>query len=110
MIRVGGMRVFISGEFRQNLASLSRLFGRKRESEIPVPRNVVSFSSARTTKRFRCGSAIQIVRPSPSTGETQPRLQPALLRLSAIISQYFILDPLFTLAESTGIRLAAICE
>jgi hypothetical protein len=48
----------------------------------------VNFSSARTTKRFpslRCASAIQIVRPQESTAETQPQLQPALLRLSAII-------------------------
>jgi hypothetical protein len=55
-------------------------------------RNAVSFSSARTTKRFplsRCASAIQIVRPSRSIAETQPKLQPALLRLSAIFSQYF---------------------
>jgi hypothetical protein len=34
-------------------------------------------------------SAIQIVRPSQSKAETQPQLQPAFLRLSAIISQYF---------------------
>ncbi len=31
----------------------------------------------------------EIVRPRESTIETQPQLQPALLRLSAIISQYF---------------------
>ena len=44
-------------------------------------RNAVSFSSARTTKRFpssRCASAIQIVRPLESIAETQPQLQPAL--------------------------------
>ena len=49
--------------------------------------NAVSFSSARTTKRFtlpRWASAMQIVRPSESTAETQPQLQPALLRLSAL--------------------------
>ena len=54
-------------------------------------RNAVSFSSARTTKRFpssRWASAIQIVRPSESTADTQPQLQPAFLRLSAMISQY----------------------
>src|ERR1700730_3031546 len=53
-------------------------------------RNAVNFSSARTTKRFPsspCASAIQIVRPLESIAETQPQLQPALLRLSAIISQ-----------------------
>ena len=54
-------------------------------------RNAVNFSSACTTKRFpssRCASAIQIVRPLESIAETQPQLQPALLRLSAMISQY----------------------
>src|SRR6266699_7104712 len=34
----------------------------------------------------RCASATKIVRPRESTAETQPQLQPALLRLSAIIS------------------------
>jgi hypothetical protein len=56
-------------------------------------RNAVSFSSACTIKRpapSRCASAIQIVRPRESIAETQPQLQPALLRLSAMISQYFI--------------------
>ena len=33
----------------------------------------------------RCASTIQIVRPLRSIAETQPQLQPALLRLSAII-------------------------
>ena len=45
--------------------------------------------AAPTTKRFpspRCASAIQIVRPSQSMAETQPKLQPALLRLSAMIA------------------------
>src|SRR5262245_29768004 len=32
----------------------------------------------------RCASAIQIVRPSESTADTQPQLHSALLRLSAI--------------------------
>jgi hypothetical protein len=46
----------------------------------------------RTTKRFpspRCASATKIVRPSESMAETQPQLQPALVRLSAMISQDF---------------------
>src|SRR5262245_57411838 len=53
--------------------------------------NAVSFSSACTTKRFpsRCASATQIVRPPESTAETQPQSHPALLRLSAMISQAF---------------------
>ena len=37
--------------------------------------------------REEAASAIQIVRPLESTAETQPQLQPALLRLSAMISQ-----------------------
>src|SRR5437588_6716046 len=44
-------------------------------------RNAVSFSSARTTKRFlspRCASVIQIVRPLESIAETRPKLHPAL--------------------------------
>jgi hypothetical protein len=55
-------------------------------------RNAVSFSSAQTTERVAlsgCASAIQIVRPSKSTADTQPKLHPALLRLSAMISSYF---------------------
>ena len=54
--------------------------------------NPASISSARTMKRFppRCASTIQTVRPSESTAETQPKLQPALWRLSAMISQDFI--------------------
>src|SRR5262249_6628608 len=54
-------------------------------------RNAVNFSSARTMKRVpstRCASAIQIIRPCGSTADTQPQLQPALLRLSARISQW----------------------
>jgi hypothetical protein len=50
-------------------------------------RNADSFSSARTTKRFpspRCASAIQIVRPLESIADTQPQLQRAFFRLSAI--------------------------
>jgi quercetin dioxygenase-like cupin family protein len=37
-------------------------------------------------------SATKFVRPCESTVETQPQLQPALLRLSAMISQYFMRD------------------
>jgi hypothetical protein len=53
--------------------------------------NAVNFSSARLMKRFpllRCASTIQIVCPLKPIAETQPQLQPALLRLSAMISQY----------------------
>ena len=57
--------------------------------------NAVSFSSVRTTKRFpssRCASATKIVRPRESTVATQPQLQPALLRLLAMI--FPILHPM----------------
>jgi hypothetical protein len=42
----------------------------------------------------RCASAIQLVRPLQSKAETQPQLQPDLLSLSAMISQYFTASPL----------------
>jgi hypothetical protein len=48
------------------------------------------FIRAHTTKRLpspRCASTIQIVRPLELTVETQPQLNPALLRLLAMISQ-----------------------
>jgi hypothetical protein len=50
----------------------------------------VNLSSAQTIKRRlspRCASAMKIVRRLESTAETQPQLQPALLRLSAMTSQ-----------------------
>ena len=50
-----------------------------------------SFLSACTTKRFpssRCASAIPVVRPSESIADRQPQLQPALLSLFAMTSQY----------------------
>jgi hypothetical protein len=49
----------------------------------------------------RCASAIQIVLPLESIAETQPQLQPALLRLSAMISQYFIRGGTVSLSFST---------
>ena len=55
-------------------------------------RNALSISSDRTTNLLpssRCASTIQIIRPSLVIAERQPQLHPALLRLSAMISQYF---------------------
>ena len=45
--------------------------------------NAFNISSARTMKRFpsRCASTIQMVRPSRSTVETQPKLQPASVKI-----------------------------
>jgi len=42
-----------------------------------------------TKTAFSLTVPIQIVRPAKSIAETQPQLHPALLRLSAMISQYF---------------------
>ena len=67
--------------------------------------NAVNFSSACTTKRLpssRCASAIQIVRPSRSKAETQPRLQPALLRRN---SAFFCCE-----AVSTFVGMPYICR
>jgi transcriptional regulator with XRE-family HTH domain len=62
------------------------------ESPIPMPETQSAFhphAQRNAFRRRRCASAIQIVRPLASTAETQPQLQPVLLRLSAMISQYF---------------------
>jgi hypothetical protein len=56
-------------------------------------KNAVSFSSARTIKRFsssRCASATKIVCPLELIVDTQPQLHPALLSLLAMVSKYFI--------------------
>jgi hypothetical protein len=53
--------------------------------------NAVNFSSARTTKRFpslRCALTIHLVSPLEPIAETQPKLQPALLRLSAMLPRW----------------------
>jgi hypothetical protein len=50
-------------------------------------------SSDRTTNLLplsRCASTIHSVRPSESMAETQPKLQPDALSVSAISSQYLI--------------------
>ena len=62
--------------------------------DVQVQQTLSGLSSACTMKRLpspRCASTIQIVRPSESRAETQPKLHPALLSLSAMISQYFTL-------------------
>jgi hypothetical protein len=51
-----------------------------------------AFIKVDATKRFPsswCASATKIVRPLESIAATQSQLQPGLLRLSAMISQYF---------------------
>src|SRR5260370_25893087 len=56
----------------------------KQESHVWPDRAETGFPSP------RCASATKIVRPLESTAGRQPQLQPALLRLSAIISQYVV--------------------
>src|SRR5437764_566504 len=59
-------------------------------------KNAVSLSSARTVKRWPSGayaSAVKSTRPLESLSDEQPQLNPALLRLSAMISQYFTAAP-----------------
>jgi hypothetical protein len=48
--------------------------------------NAISYANFYSRSR---ASAIQIARPLQSKIDTQPQLEPALLRLSAMISQYF---------------------
>jgi hypothetical protein len=77
-------------EFRQRSQLLICSVNRWRQTALSNSRKAVSLSSACTTNRFpspRCASATKIVRPSRSTVATQPQLHPALLRLSAMISQ-----------------------
>ena len=51
-------------------------------------------------KKGRIRTRIQIVRPMESTAETQPQLQPALLRLSAMISKGLHARQLCTFTKS----------
>src|SRR5438876_6247452 len=72
--------------------------------------NAVNFSSARTTKRFpssRCPSATKIVRPQESTIEAQHHVQAALLRLSAMISQYFTGGGFWCMCHAMPVSAAA---
>jgi len=67
--------------------------------------NALSFSSECTIKRLpssRCASTIQIVRPCVSSADTQPQLHPALLRLSAMISQSFMRKPILPFCSPNG--------
>jgi hypothetical protein len=71
-------------------------FGERNDSRVTrcSSRNALSFSSAVTMNLFplsRCALATKIVCPLESTVATQPQLQPALLRLSAMTSQNFTL-------------------
>jgi hypothetical protein len=78
----------------KNLANLSNQFAASadRQFEFQKRRQLFIRSHNETLPiAARCASAIQIVRPLESIADTQPQLQPALLRLSAMISQYFIL-------------------
>jgi hypothetical protein len=66
---------------------------RKRQPLFPIPQTPSASHRYERQISFRrrgVQSTIQIVWPSASMAGTQPKLQPALLSLSAMISQYFI--------------------
>jgi len=82
--------------------SLNLSVNRWRQIALSNSKKAVNLSSACTTKRLPSSlwaSATKIVRPSRATVATHPHVQPALLRLSAMISQYltrcFVRLPLF---------------
>src|SRR5882724_8101003 len=80
---------FNDAESAENRARLSRQFAAAVNRLFAFQKRRQLFICARTMKRFpssRWASAIQIVRPLASTADTQPQLQPALLRLSVIVS------------------------
>jgi hypothetical protein len=54
-------------------------------------------SFERNRLNAQCRSAIQIVRPCASIADTQPKLHPALLRLSAMSSQSFKVEKMLGL-------------
>ena len=77
----------------------------------PSSTNAVSFSSARTMKRLPslpCASTIQIVRPSQSTAETQPKLHPAFLRLSAMTFQYYTANDVSDCSKPFAVRSCSV--
>jgi hypothetical protein len=84
---------YLSSQFQSVVCSLRcvGLLISETESPFPIPQTQSAFHRHAQRNAFpspRCASAIQIVRPLESTAETHPQLQPALLRLSAMISQH----------------------
>jgi len=72
---------------RDDLLFDLRLSGSNRRFEFHK-RSQLFIRTHNKTLPLRCASTIQIVRPLESMAETQPQLQPALLRLSAVIRVY----------------------
>ena len=75
------------------------------ESPIPIPRTQSAFRPLAQRDAFPsspCASATKAVCPLQSTADIQPQLQPALLRLSAMISQYFTVMHLFLFCSPRG--------
>jgi len=60
-------------------------FGRLWYGEPNAITNAIGYAKF-YSRSSQCASATKIVRPLESTAETQPQVQPALLRLSAMIS------------------------
>src|SRR5262249_12714399 len=77
---------------------------RNRDTQQTTQTFLILINSREGPSTSQCASVIQIVRPSESKADTQPQLQPALLRLSAMISQDF------TTADSRLLFLAEFLE
>src|ERR1043166_8562529 len=75
----------------KNLVRLSRQTTATPNCQFQFQKRGQLFISAHneTLSIVACASTIQIVCPLESIAETQPQLHPALLRLLAMISQYF---------------------
>jgi hypothetical protein len=113
-------RIFVTAFFNAAVASLLENCSRdeleRRLKIVNCRRPQKSCWITRSTMRIAtitmqisgtCVSAIQIVRPLASIAETQRQLQPVLLRLSAMISQYFTrqsLRDLLSIPQSIWIR------
>jgi hypothetical protein len=70
-------------------------------------RGQLFISAHKTLSVVAVRAAIQIVRPLESIADRQPQLQPALLRLSAMISQYFTpgFCPFFALQSNAKVNV-----
>jgi len=93
-----GVKTVFRGHENIIKPQIARISPIRPRSQIPVQETRQLFFRTHnvTLPSPQCASAIQIVRALESTVETQPQLHPALLRLSATISQLFTV-PLLTI-------------
>jgi len=87
-----GVKTVFRGHENIIKPQIARISPIRPRSPIPVQETRQLFFRTHnvTLSSPQCASAIQIVRPAESRTDTQPQLHPVLLRLSAIISHYFI--------------------